>query len=114
AIMRLRQSDMAVALRMHGEEAMQRMRDRYEHLKARHEKDETIYYSIPFAHFADVQLTAGDFVTILGYTSQCKSVLARELAYKLLTQDGLNVGVWSTEMPAEDVETLFALRHANN
>lgn len=111
---RVRQAESASALRMYGDEAVTRMRERYQGIMTRKEEGVASYYNLGFSFFKNVNVYPGDLITILGFTSHCKSALAREICYNMLLKDTLNVAFWSTEMDAADVELLFAIRHANN
>lgn len=115
ALARFQQADRTVALTLFGEEARQQFQDRYQHNKDRRNNNETIYFPLPFeGYFEDVMLTAGDLVTIPGYTSQCKSVLARWVCYHLMINYQLNIMFLTTEMTADQVQSIFAVMHANN
>jgi len=54
-----------------------------------------------------------DFISIVGYTKQFKSTLARQVAYNILTQ-GKNVMFITLEMSFDDIENHFYTLHANN
>ena len=54
-----------------------------------------------------------DFISIVGYTKQYKSTLARQIAYNITTQ-GRNVMFITLEMSYDDIENHFYTLHANN
>jgi len=54
-----------------------------------------------------------DFISIVGYTKQFKSTLARQMAYNI-TKQGKNVMFITLEMSYDDIENHFYTLHANN
>ena len=106
-------SDAADTSVLYGEKAQQELREHYETIKAKRLKGD-LYYTLPFATLAEVQIKQGDLIFVGAYTSQGKSLLLRALAYHFLTVYGLNVAFWSLEMSCDATRTMFALLHANN
>lgn len=115
ALARFEQADLTQARTVFGEEAHKSFCERYEANEEKRRNNQTLYYPLMFrGAFDEVLLTPGDFLTIPGFTSQCKSVLAREICYFLRIYHQRNVMFVTTEMTAGQVDNILAIRHANN
>jgi len=106
--------DNMVSYEMFGEQAQEDFTKYWNELKRRKKLNELVYFNLPFKHFKDVTLKAGDLLITGGFTSNGKSVLLRYLSYFFLAHYKKNVVFITLEMDAEIVQTLFYLMHANN
>ena len=99
---------------LYGEESVQQLQDIYEGIVQKRRDDDFIYYTFGFKKFESVKLTKGDLCIIGGFTSHGKSMLLRNLIYRMLTEYKLNCYYCSLEMSYEKMKLLFLALHANN
>lgn len=99
---------------LYGAEALDQLQGIYDNILQKKKDEEFLYYTLGFEKFEDVRMTKGDLVIIGGFTSHGKSVVARNITYRLLTEYGLNCYYCSLEMAYDKMKLLFLILHANN
>lgn len=99
---------------LYGEESIQQLQEIYEGIVNKKKEDDFIYYTFGFKKFESVKITKGDLIVIGGFTSHGKSMLLRNLIYRLLIEYKLNCYYCSLEMSYEKMKLLFLALHANN
>jgi len=99
---------------LYGESARQDLEDTYKSIIEKKNSEEALFYSLEWKKLDKVKICRGDLVIIGGFTSHGKSILLRNIVYRLAVEYGLNCFYSSLEMSYETIKILFNILHANN
>ena len=81
---KLQKENLSTSGLLFGKEATQEFREDYETIEKNRDSDNAMYADLGLKGMERVQICRGDLVSIAGYTSHGKSVLARHLVYRSL------------------------------